>query len=151
LHKFPGKDLGESAFFLQMLIKRDRSSRVLYLKQQRHIEKLLDDATMGNAKPLSIPMNPRVYEDSVGQVLTSAEAITQYTSLVGALMHLSNSTRPDIDFAVQYLARFMSSPPTDKVAKVKDILLYFKGTSAFGLRLGSSSCIFHGFCDADFA
>jgi hypothetical protein len=48
---------------------------VLYLKQQRYVEKLLDDARLGNSKPISIPMKPRVDENSVGQPLISAEAI----------------------------------------------------------------------------
>jgi hypothetical protein len=45
----------------------------------------------------------------------------------------------------------MSVPTTDKMANVKDVLLYLKGTSAYGLRLGGLSCVFHGFCDANFA
>ena len=42
LSKFPGKDAGELQFFLQMTITRDRSARTIYLKQQQHIEKLIE-------------------------------------------------------------------------------------------------------------
>jgi hypothetical protein len=66
-------------------------------------------------------------------------------------MHISNSTRPDIAFAVHYLAMFMSAPTTDKDARLKDVLLYLKGSWAIGIRLGGSSCVFHGFRHADFA
>jgi hypothetical protein len=63
-----------------------------------------DDAGLGNAKPLSILMNPRIYEVSIGQTLTSAVGITQYKFLFATLMHISNSTRPDIAFADQVLS-----------------------------------------------
>jgi hypothetical protein len=33
-----------------------------------------------------------------------------YLSVVGALMHLTNNTRPDIAFAVNLLARFSVAP-----------------------------------------
>jgi hypothetical protein len=33
-----------------------------------------------------------------------------YLSVIGALMHLTNNTRPDITFAVNLLARFSVAP-----------------------------------------
>lgn len=41
------------------------------------------------------------------------EKTTSYKNLVGALMHLSNTVRPDITFAVKYLVRFMHRPANE--------------------------------------
>jgi hypothetical protein len=81
----------------------------------------------------------------------SEAGLTEYRSLIGALNYLSVSTRPDIAFAVAYLSRFLKCPTTDKMARARDIVLYLKGTSRFGLHLGGSDSNMHGYCDADWA
>ena len=121
LKKFPGRDLGESEFFLQMSIQRDRSRRLVVLKQQRHVEKLVGIAGTTDANPVSLPMIPTVYRDVTG-IPVEPSAITQYKSLLGAMMHISNYTRPDIAFAVAYLARFVNAPTTDKFAVFSRIM-----------------------------
>ena len=81
LTRFPGKDLGPSRFFLQMSISRDRKKRFLYLRQQRHIEKLLQQTKLQNANPHSTPMMINVYRDSTGSAIKDAAAISQYKSV----------------------------------------------------------------------
>ena len=68
-------------------------------------------------------------------------------------MHIANYTRPDIAFAVSYLARFVNCLTTDKFARVVDLIKYFHGTADYGLYLGgkSSDCPVYAFCDADWA
>lgn len=153
LQKFPGRDLGPTEFFLQMSVQRDRSRRIVVLKQQRHIEKLVDVAGITDARPVSLPMIPTVYRDVTGVAIEDPTAITQYKSLLGALMHISNYTRPDIAFAVSYLARFVTAPTADKFARLLDIIKYLSGTAAHGLYLGGSSrdCPLYAYCDADWA
>jgi hypothetical protein len=151
LSKFPGKDLGETKFLLQMSVVRDRANRVLVMKQQRHIETLLEQSGLQDAWPMSIPMMVKVHQDPAGELVQDSAAIMQYKSLVGALLHLANYTRPDIAFAVSYLARYSASPTTGKFARLKDVLLYLKGTISYGLLLGGASCALHAFCDSDYA
>ena len=151
LLKFPGKDLGESKFFLQMSIQRNRQQKLVYLKQQRHIEKLIDEHNLQEAWPVSIPMIVNVYKDPSGQTITDPTAISQYKSIVGALLHIANHTRPDIAFAVSYLARFTAQPTCSNFARLKDVLLYLHGTASYSLRLGGHECALHGFCDSDWA
>ena len=153
LAKFPGRDLGETQFFLQMSVERDRQRKLIVLRQQRHIEKLAEEAGLSDAWPTLIPMITGVYRDTLGAAITDPSVITQYRSLLGALMHLANYTRPDIAFAVSYLARFVTSLTTDKFARVSDIIKYLLGTASFGLYLGGSAagCPIYAFCDADWA
>jgi hypothetical protein len=66
LSTFPGRDLGETLFFLQMSIIRGRSPRTVVLKQQRHIEKLVKEAGFYASHSLQLPMISSIYRDAEG-------------------------------------------------------------------------------------
>ena len=55
-----------------------------------------------------------------------------YLSVIGALMYLANSTRPDISFTVD-LARSSQAPTRRHWSGVKRVLRYLKGTEDYGL------------------
>lgn len=150
LDKFPGSDKGETDYFLQMSVIRDRPNRNIILKQKRHIDDLVDELKLTNAHPRSVPMIEKVHSDSAGVPFTSADAITSYRRLIGILIHIAHYTRPDIAFAVGYLARFNQCPDSGKLARAVDIVRYLKGTSDMGLHLGGNTNVF-GFSDASHA
>ncbi|XP_059302325.1 secreted RxLR effector protein 161-like [Lycium ferocissimum] len=52
-----------------------------------------------------------------------------YLSVIGALMHLANTTMPDIAFSVNLLARYSSAPIRRHSNGIKQILRYLKGTT----------------------
>ncbi|XP_069152496.1 secreted RxLR effector protein 161-like [Solanum lycopersicum] len=54
-------------------------------------------------------------------------------SAIGALMYLANTTRPDIAFVVNLLARYSSAPTKRYWNEIKHILRYLKGTTDMGL------------------
>jgi hypothetical protein len=110
LSKFKGRDLGETQFFLQMSVERDRSSRLLVLPQQRHVDQLVQASGLSTAHPKSIPSILGLYKDPTGEVMSDSAVISQYRFLVGAMQHISNYTRPDIAFAVSFLATFANCP-----------------------------------------
>ncbi|XP_035841267.1 secreted RxLR effector protein 161-like [Helianthus annuus] len=56
-----------------------------------------------------------------------------YLSAIGALMYLTNCTRPDISFAVNLLARFSSAPTKRHGNGIKHIFRYLRGTVDLGL------------------
>ena len=56
-----------------------------------------------------------------------------YLSAIGALMYLANSTRPDIAFAVNLLARHSAAPTKRHWVGVKTVLRYLNGTRDLGL------------------
>ena len=63
---------------------------------------------------------------------TEAEALKMcqypYISIVGSLMHLALTTRPDITYAAGVLARFNSNPGLAHWHAAKHVLCYLKGT-----------------------
>jgi hypothetical protein len=119
LTHYPSRDLGETKFFLQMSIERNRSNRSIIFRQQRHIDQLIEDVGFDSMQPKAIPMITGIYRDDSGRDITDPEAITQYKSILGVLMHIMNYTRPDIAFSVNYLARFVSEPKTSHFARVR--------------------------------
>nr|ABA96113.2 retrotransposon protein, putative, Ty1-copia subclass [Oryza sativa Japonica Group] len=56
-----------------------------------------------------------------------------YLSAIGALMYLANSTRPDIAFSVNLLARYSAAPTKRHWTGVKNVFRYLKGTRDLGL------------------
>jgi hypothetical protein len=56
-----------------------------------------------------------------------------YLSAIGALMYLTHSTRLDITFAVNLLARHSAAPTKHHWVGVKTILRYLNSTRDFGL------------------
>eukprot|EP00253_Pinus_taeda_P009300 PITA_09300 len=64
--------------------------------------------------------------------------LSQSKQLVGSVIYLT-ATRPDINFAVSYISRFMSAPKADHWIAVKRVLRYVSGTPDYGLLYTRSS------------
>ena len=74
---------------------------------------------------------------------------TMYRQLIESLMYLT-LIRPDIQYVVNALSRFMCEPKRIHMVAVKHILRYVRGTIAYGLRYTSSGGVMlHDFTDSD--
>ena len=92
---------------------------------------------------------PNETDDDIVEVELGSEF--PYREAIGALMYLANSTRPDIAFAVNLLARYSSRPTKRHWAGVKQILRYLRGTEDYGLffqRKSESDLV--GYADAGY-
>ncbi|XP_051124753.1 secreted RxLR effector protein 161-like [Andrographis paniculata] len=77
--------------------------------------------------PIKDPFRPKVEnEEALGPEVP-------YLSAIGALMYLANSTRPDIAFAVNLLARFSAMPTQRHWKGIKHIFRYLQGSIDLGL------------------
>ncbi|SPC66613.1 uncharacterized protein UHOD_12355 [Ustilago sp. UG-2017b] len=63
----------------------------------------------------------------------------RYPTLVGKLLWISNTVRPDISFAVSTLARHMSKPTEEAMKAALQIIMYLNQTQDEVLRLGSGN------------
>lgn len=75
-----------------------------------------------------------------------------HQQVIGALIHLANTTRPDISYAVSYLARHMTNPTMAAWNTAKGVLRYLKGTKDFGIiykKTGDEGL--YGYSDSDWA
>ena len=150
LTRFKGRDLGEATHYLNMSIVRDRTARTITLTQPQHIASTLDTAGMSACKGSAVPMHPGA---DMTYTTDSDEALhgQPYAACVGALLYISNCTRPDIALAVSSLARHMSNPCVRHWEQCLQLMRYLQHTKHTGITLGGSTDGLVGYSDADFA
>ncbi len=156
-------DLGETEDLLGVHVNYDRQRGTLSLSQRHYTEQLLRAANFLHCKPVDTPAQREPLEPS--SVLSKEEILeirrewtddykSRYRTLVGSLMWLSLSTRPDITFAVNQLAKFVQRPGPAHFSALKRVLRYLKGTLDFGLTFrrdtGDKIKKLVGYSDADF-
>lgn len=146
-NKFEMTDLGQLKYFLGMEVIQDEGG--IFLSQKKYAQDLLKRFDMVNCNSCSTPMNTKeklTKEDNSGP----AEAV-KFRSLVGGLIYLTH-TRPDINFSVSLISRFMQSPSKLHMGAAKRVLRYVSGTTGLGLWYRRSDDIkLTGFTDSNWA
>lgn len=139
--RFNIKDLGPAAWVLGMAIKRDRKARTITLDQELYITKALERYGLQECKPVTTPGVPGLDETSTATTeateTTAAVDRQLFQEMVGTLMYAAISCRPDINHAVQQLARAMQAPTAHSLQAAKRVFRYLAGTKDVGLVFGS--------------
>jgi hypothetical protein len=152
---FKLRDLGPTTQLLGIQIHRDRPNRRLCISQSQFISNLLQEHGLSNSKPVSTPLNPGTRLSTSMCPQNDAEALEMqqhpYNSVVGSLMYLAVTTRPDIAYSAGVLARFNSNPGPAHWQAAKHVLRYLKGTIDHKLvyQPSTSSEPFITYSDAD--
>ena len=147
-HVFELKDLGLPHYFLGLQVSTTKHG--MHLSQAKYAYDLLQKANMLECKPCSTPVAAKLSISAHDGVPLSSP--TDYRMLVGCLQYLM-LTRPDISFAINNIAQYMSNPLSTHMLAVKRILRYVKGTIDQGLLLRpqpASSCL-SAYSDAGWA
>ena len=141
--------------FLGILINCHMNGDV-HLHSAPAIERVLRQFNFENCRPSGTPL-------PAGTVLTSEfcasddnerakMSLLPYRELVGSLLYLANTTRPDISFAVGMLSRYMENPGVSHWESACHVLRYLKATRNTGILYKSSSTPhIDAYSDADFA
>jgi hypothetical protein len=133
------KFLGEAETLLNMRITRDKENNKICLDQSVYVDTILEEFD-NNFTPVSSP-SPSEKLSKLDCPTTDAGKLAMkkfpYRRLVGLLMYLSNTTRPDIAYAIRNAAQFMENPGHIHWNALLTIVKYLKGTKNFGL-------MFHG-------
>jgi hypothetical protein len=101
------------------------------LTQTGLIEKVIKDGGMEYCKKLSTPAETSPFGADL-QGLPFNET-WEYASLVGMLMYLASSTRPDISYVVHQAARYSHGTKNYHAIAVNRILRYLKVTAYKGI------------------
>uniref|UniRef100_A0AAV1TWC1 Polyprotein n=1 Tax=Peronospora matthiolae TaxID=2874970 RepID=A0AAV1TWC1_9STRA len=146
--RFEMTDSGKCTFVLGIELV-DESDGSVTMCQRRYVNDILKRFGMDECKATASPV------DLSTRLVASTEAAkidVPFREAVGALMHLTTATRPDIAYAVGYVSRFMENPQQEHWTAVKRIFRYLQGTKSHGLRFQPSDKIdFRGYSDADWA
>jgi transposase InsO family protein len=157
--EFAIHDLGEVKDFLGCQVVRDRPNRRLFMSSTMKIDALvesfdLDGETRKVETPMSksfVPTAQSVQQNVEEGVGIALEPGHRYCELIGSLLYLANTTRPDIAQAVGVLSRYRGTPTTAHMQEGLRVVRYLKGTRDFALQLGGSDIPIAGFVDADYA
>ena len=146
----PVKNLGQLTWYGGYRYSRVRERGTLTISRQSFAEELVKkfDVTSVQNVPLRVGLKLDEFDED-------EEARSwRFRELVGGLMWLAISTRPDISNAVRSVARYYSTPKVIHCKATLRILAYSNGTSGFGITyqrgtLGSISL--EVFADASYA
>lgn len=144
-------DMGKLHNFLKIEFHHDEKKGEIHMKQTRYIQELIKKFKMTDCKTASTPMEPKLQLRLPEKVNESEMAKLPYRQLIGSLMYLSTSTRPDISFAISYLSQFNHNYSKEHWLAAKRVLRYLKATPHHGLAFSASSKQFYGAADADWA
>jgi hypothetical protein len=145
---FKVKDLGPTEWLLGIKIERDSETGGIHLSQRQYAVNMLEQYGMADSKPVRTPMVPGLILTKDMGAKTPEEAKKYgkiYLSSVGSLMYLATQTRPDISYAVGFLARFNSNPGEKHWEAVKHLMRYINGTLDYRLTFRKSSPSSHPF------
>ena len=114
-------------------MKIERTSSEIKISQEKYIEKILETFKMNDCRPIVTPLeetcklskNDCPQEGSEEQLRMSK---TNFRSLIGCLIYLALSSRPDICFAANALKSFVQNPGEVHWKAAKRVLGYLRGT-----------------------
>jgi hypothetical protein len=118
------RDLGNLSYLLGIQFKTTED--ILEMSQTYYIKKVLKTFNMTNCKPNRIPLQTN-YKDVV-KTNAKSNTIFPYRKAIGALQYLSQRTRPDIAFAVNWLAQAQETPTEGHITLLKGVFRYLAGT-----------------------
>lgn len=146
---FDMKDIGTVKRCLGIDFQQNLTSSEVFLSQSNYAEVILDRFGMTNCKPSSTPIEANCKLSLPPSKDESVMSKFPYQKLIGALMYLAVTTRPDIAYAVNFMSQFNSNYTEEHWKIVKRILRYIRGTIDFGLQFEKTNMALYGVVDAD--
>jgi hypothetical protein len=150
-------DPGDVQFVVGIAVEWDRPNHTVRLSQIALMDRIISQFGQADASPLSMPMAPglKLRRTDLSS-LTDDDCHTlsklPYRSLVGSLLYLAVSSRPDISYAVQQLSQYLDCYSYAHWNAAVRVVRYLKGTRSLRLHLGGSHDLnLTGYSDSDWA
>jgi hypothetical protein len=143
LKRFPGTS-GAAKQYSGLKIDWD-STGCAFVSQKAHINKVLDVFDNG-IKQKTLPLSTNESLQKEGEPY---EPMSDYGSLIGSLMYIACSSRPDIAATVNRLAKYNSCPTTSHMRIALSLLGYLKNTLNMAITYGTGEGLV-GYCDSDY-
>ena len=108
------KDLGEVAYIIGINIYRDRSKRLIGLRQSTYIDKVLNRFSIQNSKRGFLLMSHGISLSKTQYPMTQYKrdrmSKIPYASTIGSIMYAILYTRPDVSYTLSIMNRYQSDP-----------------------------------------
>ena len=150
--RFRMKDMGRPRRILGLDISE--GDEWIHLSSKGMIDDLLKKYQFENSRHVATPMDHNQTFIPNEDDKASVEDQKMFSSLMGSLLYIANTFRPDISYSVSVLSQFTSNPSNDHIRAVKRILRYLNGTRDYGLiftKDQKENSDLRGYTDADFA
>jgi hypothetical protein len=153
-------DLGEVHDFLGCQVLRNRVESTISMSCTPKIDALVEKfGVVEDGRVVETPMSkdfvassrpesPDGMSHGAGTPLPPGH---RYCELIGSLLYIANTTRPDISQAVGVLSRYRMTPTTSHWNEAIRVLKYLRDTRDLALTLGGKGPELEGYVDADYA
>jgi hypothetical protein len=108
-NNFEIKDLEEADVILNIKLLRESDGGVTLL-QSHYVENVLSHCRFSDCQPAPTPYDPSVLLRKNRRIVRDQ---FRYSQIIGSLMYLASTTRPDISCTVCKLSQFVSNPGDD--------------------------------------
>nr|GEV55897.1 ribonuclease H-like domain, reverse transcriptase, RNA-dependent DNA polymerase [Tanacetum cinerariifolium] len=142
--KFDMKDMGLADVILG--IKIIRTQNRLVLSQAHYVDKILNTHNVGDSGLARTPIDTSLHlSKNRGVGVTQLE----YSRIIGMLMYLMTSTRPDLAYDVSRLSRYTSNPGNAHWKDITRVLHYVRYSRDYGLDYDKHPAVMEGYSDAN--
>ncbi len=135
-------------------MRRDRNSNLISISCIPKIDALIEKFGLSeDGRNVDTPMSKDFMPTSRSHEVTREGTLgsgtplpagNRYCELIGSLLYIANTTRPDISQAVGVLSRYRMTPTTAHWSKGIRVLRYLKSTREHVLVLGGTGPILEG-------
>jgi len=122
---FDVTDLGEPSKIVGIEISQTSTS--LTISQPLYVDSILKKFKMIDANPVSMPLDPNIKLKPNDDGCKPNHS-NDYTLLLGSLQYLAIAMRPDIAYAINWLAVYTTNLSFEHYGAAKRLLRYVKGT-----------------------
>jgi hypothetical protein len=133
------KDQGDVYSLLGMRLRRDRQQRVLSIDQAAYLQQWLVQSGMTECKSIGTPCAPGVLLSEADCAPLPAVGFTGadpvywqqhkgFEQGVGTSAYGASSTRPDLSFTTNHLARFLRAPGEPHFTALKRLMRFVRGS-----------------------
>ena len=155
--EFGIKDEGDTRFFVGLEVSRDKLARQLKLNQPKFSNTVIERLNLQNTQDASTPLDTQAQKLHKGQCLETGDEKAEmskypYRKLIGSLMYIMVSTRPDIAYALGLLSSFLSNSGKNHRDAAVRVARYIKATANVGLVFSGHGTSDEpiGYCDASY-
>ena len=124
--KFNFDDMGDMHWYLGL--KVTRSDNQITLDSAKYIRDKLSEFGMANCNPSPVPYSMQPGQADTQERPLDKDEHSLYRSMVGALIWVSSTTRPDIAFITGTLSQTLQNPTAGHLTQAKKVWRYLKAT-----------------------
>ncbi|GJR87318.1 retrovirus-related pol polyprotein from transposon TNT 1-94 [Tanacetum coccineum] len=142
--KFDMKDMGLADVILG--IKIIRTHNELVLSQAHYVDKILKTHNAGDSGLARTPIDTSMHLSKNRGV---GVAQLEYSRIIGMLMYLMTSTRPDLAYVVSRLSRYTSNPSVAHWKAMTRVLHYLRYSRDYRLHYDRHPAVIEGYNNAN--